>query len=265
MRSYWLPSRYIVNKSVTLDGEYFRHICQVCHTQKGDKIEIFTDHFHYLVEITEITKKQAQGLILQETQSELPSEPHLHLALSVCRFPTLDLILEKSVEMGVFMVHPFFSDNSFIKAPQIINKRKDRFEKIIEMASGQSRRSDLMSVDQPMDLEDLLVKFNQTKEVIGLFPYEGVLETSISIKEKLESLTWCPKEVWIFVGSEGGFSLKEVELFKKFGLEPLTLGNQVLRVETACLTLLSVIKYHFNLFTRSCPVKMIDGIVPKIK
>ncbi len=52
--------------------------------------------------------------------------------------------------------------------------------------------------------------------------------------------------LWVFVGSEGGFSLEEVELFAKEGLNPTSLGEQILRVETACLALLSVIKYEFG-------------------
>jgi 16S rRNA (uracil1498-N3)-methyltransferase len=56
-----------------------------------------------------------------------------------------------------------------------------------------------------------------------------------------------PKEAWAFIGSEGGFSEREVELFQSLDLKPVTLGTQVLRVETACVATVSIIKYDFDL------------------
>jgi 16S rRNA (uracil1498-N3)-methyltransferase len=56
-----------------------------------------------------------------------------------------------------------------------------------------------------------------------------------------------PENLWLIVGSEGGFSDKEVTEMKQLGLDPVTLGPQVLRVETACMTLVSVLKYEFGL------------------
>jgi 16S rRNA (uracil1498-N3)-methyltransferase len=54
------------------------------------------------------------------------------------------------------------------------------------------------------------------------------------------------EHLWIFVGSEGGFSLEEVDLFAQFGLNPVSMGEQILRVETACLALVSIIKYELG-------------------
>ncbi len=55
------------------------------------------------------------------------------------------------------------------------------------------------------------------------------------------------ENIWLVVGSEGGFSFKEVEAFRQAGLEPVTIGPQVLRVETACIALVSALKYEFDL------------------
>ena len=56
-----------------------------------------------------------------------------------------------------------------------------------------------------------------------------------------------PENVWLIVGSEGGFSQNEVVSMQKLGLDPVTLGQQILRVETACLTLVAVLKYELGL------------------
>ena len=55
------------------------------------------------------------------------------------------------------------------------------------------------------------------------------------------------QELWVFVGSEGGFSQAEVAAFGGWGLQPVSLGEQVLRVETACITLMAILKYELGL------------------
>ena len=53
-------------------------------------------------------------------------------------------------------------------------------------------------------------------------------------------------EIWVFIGPEGGFSEKDRQLFKSQGLPPLSLGRSTLKVGTACLTALSILKYTLN-------------------
>ena len=63
------------------------------------------------------------------------------------------------------------------------------------------------------------------------------------LSDHIANLRATSDQVWIFVGSEGGFSLKDLELFKDYKLLPVTLGDQVLRVETACVTLVGILRY----------------------
>ena len=94
----------------------------------------------------------------------------------------------------------------------------------------------------------LAQKINQSSPALGLFCYEG--ETTLRIKEFLaphrEKGQW-PNDVYMIIGGEGGFSHNEVQQLTDLGLRPVTLGSQVLRVETACMTLTSVLKYELDL------------------
>ena len=102
-----------------------------------------------------------------------------------------------------------------------------------------------MPIASPLGLNQVLNQFNRQKDVAGLFSYEG--ECQLALKSALASI---PKshidDFWLFVGSEGGFSGEEVILFQRTGLEPVSLGSQILRVETACLALVSIIQYEFD-------------------
>ena len=90
---------------------------------------------------------------------------------------------------------------------------------------------------------------NRDDTSVGLFAYEG--PSTLSVKEYCQKIKAAKpqgiKDIWIIVGSEGGFSHSEVKEFENLGLHPVTLGPQVLRVETACMALVSVLKYDFDL------------------
>lgn len=106
-----------------------------------------------------------------------------------------------------------------------------------------------MSITPAMGLEEFLPVFNQKTSALGLFAYEGgsTLGVKDYLAQKKQEFGSRPKEIWVFVGSEGGFSPAEVEKMRHLALYPVTLGSQVLRVETACMALVSVLKYDFDL------------------
>jgi 16S rRNA (uracil1498-N3)-methyltransferase len=235
---------------VTLSGDVLHHIRDVCRMHKGSKFEVIVggQQKALLVEVTGETKHESFARVLEERAIDPIPYPHIHLALSVPRFPVFEAVVEKAVELGVFAIHPFFSEFSFIrKQEETWAKKVPRFEKIVQSATQQSGRGDLMPISNPVDLEQILAKFNRTEGAKGLFAYEG--DARLNAKDGVarvasdKSLT----EAWIFVGSEGGFSATEVEKFKEAGLASVTLGSQVLRVETACVALISILKYDLDL------------------
>jgi 16S rRNA (uracil1498-N3)-methyltransferase len=250
MRRYWVPKDQIEGNEVHFTGDAFHHIFDVCRQEVGSRFEVLGDgNKAHLIEVTEVAKKKARGTI-KETREIAPlRKPHLVLALSIPRFPVMDAVVEKAVEMGVSRIQPFFSEFSFIRKKNSLPAGKqERWEKIVVSATQQSGRGDLMTIENPVDLEEIQKVFNQNPRRRGLFAYEGA--STLGIKDYLQSQNPSDlDEFWIFVGSEGGFSATEVESFQSMGLQPVTLGEQVLRVETACIALLAVLKYEFGHMT----------------
>ena len=248
MRRYWIPKECVDGDVIRLSGDVLHHIRDVCRQRMGSKFEVlFEGRQAFLVEIISEAKHESVARVLEKREvPELP-RPHVHLALSVPRFPVFEAVVEKAVELGVKSIQPFYSDFSFIRTQDgVFAKKRARFEKIVVGATQQSGRGDLMSIAEPVKLEELLRTFNRVEAPRGLFAYEG--EHVLTAKEGLAKLRHsAPQEVWVFAGSEGGFSEREVELFASHGLEAVTLGAQVLRVETACVALVSILKYDFDL------------------
>lgn len=251
MRRYWMPNdAFSSNGEIQFHGDVFHHIFDVCRQEVGSHFEVLGDKDKaHLVEVTSVTKKSATALIKETRTLPALPKPRLVLALSLSRYPVMDAVVEKAVEMGVARIQPFYSDFSFIrKKDSLPVSKQERWNKIVISGTQQSGRGDLMKIEEPVELKELKSQINQNPQKKGLFAYEG--EATLGIKEYLRSITVDSspgfEEFWLFVGSEGGFSPTEVQLFKDWGLEPVTLGDQVLRVETACIALLAVLKYEFG-------------------
>ncbi len=250
MRRYWLPIENFQGSMVQIGGESFHHIIDVCRQNVGSRFEVLGDSRKaHLVEIKSISKKSATAEIIETRELPPRPRPDINICLSFSRYPVMDAVIEKAVEMGVHKILPFYSEFSFIRSPQSLSIGKvDRWNKIIQSATQQSGRGDLMQIATPVALGELFPIINPSARKLCLFAYEG--RSTLGIKEALAGIS--PEalstfdEVFIFVGSEGGFSSTEVELFKQMGLHPVTLGDQVLRVETACITLVAVLKYYFG-------------------
>lgn len=248
MRRYWIEGISEKQSDVEIAGDDYHHIIDVCRQAQGSKFEVLTQSGYALfVELSVITRRSAMAKVLSVRKMEELKKPYIHLAISVPKMATLEAVVEKSVELGVYKIWPFVSDYSYFKSQKkVMDDKSTRFQKIIKGATQQSARASLMELAPAMDLEGVLEAYKNTANPRGIFAYEG--EGGRPLKDVFDSTSGSIENIWLFVGSEGGFSVDEVETFKKINLFPVSLGHQVLRVETACVTLLGVIKYELDLF-----------------
>lgn len=246
MRRFWLESSTWTNERLTIGGELFHHLRDVCRFGVGDRFELLHGGEAYFVQVFAVDKRQIEVERIETRPIPPLPKPHIHLALSLPKFPKVDWIVEKSVELGVKSIHPFVSEYSFIRDKNQVPAAKiERWRKLIRQAAQQSGRGELMTMEEASSLKEILQQINQRPGVLGLFPYEGDCPTTL--KAHLSALPHRNfSEIWLVVGSEGGFSQDEVSTISQAGLTPVTLGAQVLRVETACVALASVLKYEFE-------------------
>ena len=238
---------YIQKKSgeVHLNGKVFHHVFDVCRQTKGDLFDVISsDGKSRRIEVVEHSKKKAILKILSTQKIAPLPMPYIELCIGISRYPVMDKVIEKAVELGVSRIRPFVSDHSFIKKQENIPSSKwARWQRIIRSASQQCGRGPLMVVEGLSSLEELFETLRQETNSQGLFLYEGVAQKSL--KEVLQQISNI-SSLWVFIGGERGFSDQEVEKFAKFNMESLTLGPQVLRVETACIALLSILSYELG-------------------
>lgn len=247
LRRFYVSPEEVTDTGVLIRGDLFHHIKEVCRFKSGDQFEVLPGQGEaWLVEVEAQTNHELSARVLSKRALPELAKPFVTIAVSVPKLPKVDWIVEKCVELGVYEIRPFVSDFSFLRSVKEVSlNRVQRWQKLIQGATQQSGRGDLMRLANATTLENLLQEFNRNPSTGGLFPYEG--ETRLGLRDAIAELK--PKKldhIWVFVGSEGGFSPREVDLFAAHGLNPVSMGEQILRVETACLALASVIKYELG-------------------
>lgn len=220
------------NKFILRNDDYY-HIKTVMRMQPGSKIEVVYENMPYLCELNnnyepEITEKL--------NKTELNCE--INLILPLLKEQKMDLVLQKSTELGVNNIYLFNSKRSIVRFDVCKEPRKlDRWSKICKEASEQSKRCTIPSINIIYKLDDLA-------NLDGLKLICSTAEIKNNLKKVLQSNKNCAK-INLIVGPEGGFDPKEEARLIEIGFIPITLGNTILRVETVPMFLIGAINYEY--------------------
>lgn len=213
------------------------HIIKVMRNKIGDKIEVVIDKKLYICEIIQIndlvTVKRVEKV---ECNSELPC--YVTIAQSLVKEQKMDLILQKSCELGVSEIIPINTTRSIVKLDKKETKKVERWNKILKEASEQSKRIVIPKINEIMDIKDI-VKLDYDIKILCT-----VNELSMSLKEVLEKNLHDLK-ILLVIGPEGGFTDTEEKILIENGFISTSFGSRVLRTETASLYALSIINYIF--------------------
>ena len=241
---FWIDRACLQGSQFFIKGSLYHHICRVAKIKKGQSFELFCEGLQkYEVVLSSTSSSRATADIIKAQPVPPLKKPYLCLALSLPRLSKMPALIEMAVELGVKEIQPFSSEFSFFKeSSKLTVSRKKRWSKIADHSRALSGRTELLNIRPLVSLFDIQIP----KGALALIAYEGTLK-SPHLKEILDQHK-TPSFVWLFVGSEGGFSFEEIEKFiYKNKAVCFTIGEQILKVETACQFGLSVLKYHYHL------------------
>jgi len=233
MQRYFCDSN---SSSFTLSKEDSYHITKVMRYDVGTKIEIVSNEVLYLAEITSISPLVVANKIMELSGEN--TKLNVTIAQSLVKEQKMDYILQKGTELGACEFIPFIADRSIVKIDNKEDKKIERWNTIVKEASEQSKRLDIPKVLKPCNIKELSNLDYDYKILCS------VNEMSTSIKTVLSNINISDR-ILIVVGPEGGFTKKEEEELINNGFISVSLGNRVLRTETASLFVLSIINYIF--------------------
>ncbi len=245
MPRFFVPSDNFTENEIRIAGEDAFHIARALRMAVGDSVIVCDMHgMEYGCTLTKIRDEECVCEINTRAMGKTESPVFISLYMAYPKGDKLEIVTQKAVELGASEIVPFESSRCIRKAkPEKAEREGARLSKIAEEAAKQCGRSRLVSVLPPLSYRDALARAKEAD--LLLFCYEG--DGAESLRQILSFLNSEAKTIAVVVGSEGGFSLSEVEAAREVGARIVNLGPRILRCETAPSYILSALSYHFEL------------------
>lgn len=239
MPRFFVSPKAITENEIEITGIDVNHIKNVLRMQTGESIEVCDgEGTDYACVIKRFERDSVFLDIVQSNPSSTELKKKIYLFQGLPKSDKMELIIQKAVELGVYEIIPTVTSRCIVK---IDAKKEDkkiaRWQQISESAAKQSGRGIIPKIKAPMSLKEALDYAKNIDTV--LIPYEkaeGIESTRTVLAEAQNG-----SSVAVFIGPEGGFEEKEIEIAEDNGAHSITLGKRILRTETAGLCILSVL------------------------
>ena len=243
MYHFFVREEMISEGIIVITGPDVNHIKNVLRMKSKEELMLSdgmgTD-YHCVIE--EVTDEQVICRILEENSALSEPSVQFYLFQGLAKGDKLEHVIQKSVELGVYEIIPVEMARCVVRYDGKKQKAKqERWQKIAESAAKQSRRGIIPKVKEIQSFRDAFSYAQEEKLDLILVPYENYKDMK---ETKLTLQKICPgMRVGIFVGPEGGFAPEEIDFANQEGGTQISLGNRILRTETAPLMLLSVLTF----------------------
>jgi RNA methyltransferase, RsmE family len=246
MHRFFVESGQISDQQMLISGEDFRHITKVLRLGKGDLIEVCDGRgTDYLVALESPASQSISGSI-RETYPSQGETADLQVTLfqGLPKGTKMEVIIQKSVELGVHEIVPFSSVRAVAQIKDKKDKKIERWQRIAYEAAKQSKRGIVPMVKAPQTVKEILAHASDYD--LLLLAYED--ESRQTLKEVLtqfegKNVTASPLQIGVIIGPEGGFDRLEVNQCGAAGAASVSLGKRILRTETAGMVVLSQLNF----------------------
>lgn len=242
MPHFFINTKNKTESSIVInDAENYRHIAKALRARIGEKLLLIDENqIQYETIISEISSKEIICEIGKCYPSKRDLSFDLYLAQSPLRSDAQLTIMEKATELGVRGVYPVITDNCAL-AESVPEKKHEKWQKVMYEASKQCERAKIPTCFAPTTLETVL---EQNFDKILVLAERS---TEISLKEFLnQNPIQKGEKILAIIGPEGGFSQAEFEFFRSKILPLISLGDLILKAETAVIVTLGDIVYEYQ-------------------
>lgn len=233
MFNFFAKENCLNNGRYYITGTDYNHIKNVLRMKPEDKFLVSCNGKSDLCKLECYEAETAVAVIIEENYSDNELNVKIHLFQGLPKSDKMELIIQKCVELGVSDITPVEMNRCVVKLEEKKKASKQaRWQSIAESAAKQSKRNVVPAVHCPISFKDALIKSEELD--IILIPYEnkdGMSATKAALK-----CIEADSKIGIFIGPEGGFDESEIELTKEKNCKIISLGQRILRTETAAIT-----------------------------
>ncbi|HUH65684.1 MAG TPA: 16S rRNA (uracil(1498)-N(3))-methyltransferase [Syntrophales bacterium] len=233
-------------KFCELGGRDLRYVRSVLRMKTGDRLILF-DGAGCECEAV-IRTVSSEGVKVEVLKKNMIDDQNIRITMyqALPKGNKMDAIVRKATELGAGVIIPFTSARSVPRLTQEkARDRVSRWRNIAKEAARQSGRADIPEVEEILSFDEMLA--SSEGQALKIIFWEEELERGV--KELLRGeRNIAAKNISAIIGPEGGFSKEEVARAAVAGFISVSLGRYVLKVETAAVTILSIIQYELGIF-----------------
>ena len=231
----------LLSENIEIIGKDAQHIAHVMRARVGDHIVVADDEGkvgEYMM--TGFGESTVSMKLIKAIEENTESPIDITLAQCLPKGDKLELITQKATELGINTIVPLISDNCAVRYDDKKSRsRQEKWQKIANEAGKQCGRSRLPVVEPIAALKVWLARV-VGEDIALCMCYEN--EEQIGIRDFLRQES--RRKIAVIIGPEGGFSLDEIEFAKNLGIPSVSLGNRILRAETAAIAAMAIVQYE---------------------
>ena len=241
MFNFFVTKENVADGRAKITGADYNHIANVLRLKTGEEILISVSGVSHLCRIENIDGQAVTAEIIKENYQDTALPIKIHLFQGLPKSDKLELIIQKTVELGVESIVPVEMERCVVK---LDDKKKDgktaRWQAIAESAAKQSKRTNIPKVENVLSYKEML----EAAKNLDLFilPYENA--KGMQATKEVLSTVKSGMNIGVLIGPEGGFSDKEIQLATEIGAKTVSLGKRILRTETAAITAVSMLMLY---------------------
>ena len=236
------------NKIIISDKDNFHHIVKSLRAKVGEKLLLIDENqIQYETVIKNISNRDITVYVENSYNSHRRLDFRLYLAQSPLRSDAQSSIIEKATELGADGVYPVHTDNCALSAT-VIEKKIPKWQRIMLEASKQCERSYIPTCYGLTNLENILKLKDDGCKVIAFC--ERLANLSLHNYFEQNPIADGDKLI-VIIGPEGGFSPREFKLFENNNIPMLTLGELILKADTAVTVALGNVIYEFENYRKN--------------
>lgn len=222
---FFVQMPLITGQILTLPDDVYHHWCRVLRASLGDNAILFNGQGgEYHATLSHIGKKSAQVQIGTYNSINRTLPYQVVLAQAISKGERMDYTIQKACEMGVSAIQLIISERSDRLRYERDQKKLIHWQNVAIGACEQCGLNLIPKILPPQPLDDYLATCQDTlKLVMAVNPLAGAFHLTDPL----------PKNISILVGAEGGLSDDEIKKACQHGFNPWTLGERILRTETA--------------------------------
>lgn len=238
---------FFVTENCRADGMYYisgadyNHIKNVLRMHEGDIFLVSENGISSLCRLLSFENDSVIAGIIEENYQSTELPVNIHLFQGLPKSDKLELIIQKTAELGVFSITPTEMSRCIVKIEDKKKKSKlERWQAISESAAKQSKRNIIPEIRNIVSFREALSEASSYDMILVPFESENGMESTKNALMEIRA----GMNIAVFIGPEGGFDEKEIEAAKKLGAKILSLGKRILRTETAAISAVSLLMLH---------------------